>query len=347
MVKIIKPYWLDFEHLIKKAKYDLLVCTPFYSEEGINYLFDHIGDKVAIKFVTRLSPSDWLNGISDPKVLLIFFELMKSDHRNVDLIIHQRLHAKAYIADNSYALMGSSNLSGGGFELNFELMVEGNANLAEDMSNLINTEIKEYGRTLTFESFKDWVERNEENILSLRSAHSNVPEDLSNAQKELDEKLGYGRSKVRSERYYHSEIDKFVDWLARNRDISGAELLLDRYQNKDGQNLTGHFRQSFYGSMNFLDENRKYIEILSREIIKIEKDKMFQFDLELQKRWQDHMDENSTQQTEQYSYPVLRGILPPSLGGTRLGGGGGSSTIKRMLPLVAKFMDEVKNGKKE
>ena len=65
---------------------------------------------------------------------------------------------------------------------------------------------------------------------------------------------------------------------------------------------------------------------------------IFKPDDELSAYWIRHLDEHATKQGAGWDYAVLRGILPPSLGGTRTGGGGGSSTLKRMLPLVARFL---------
>ena len=56
--------------------------------------------------------------------------------------------------------------------------------------------------------------------------------------------------------------------------------------------------------------------------------------------WLEHVDTHATDVGVRYNYSILRGILPPSLGGTRLGGGGGSSTLKRMFPLIARFLQE-------
>jgi len=39
-----------------------------------------------------------------------------------------------------------------------------------------------------------------------------------------------------------------------------------------------------------------------------------------------------------FSFRTLRVYLPPNLGGICTGGGGGSSTLKRVLPVVARML---------
>jgi hypothetical protein len=55
--------------------------------------------------------------------------------------------------------------------------------------------------------------------------------------------------------------------------------------------------------------------------------------------WQQFLDSNARAKDERlgYSFSTLRTILPESLGGYTVGGGGASSTLKRVLPLVARF----------
>ena len=79
---------------------------------------------------------------------------------------------------------------------------------------------------------------------------------------------------------------------------------------------------------------------LSAQLDALGPDELYQFDLPpVLEAWFRHLDEHATDTGPIYSYPTLRGILPPSAGGTREGGGGESSTLKRMLPLVARYRE--------
>jgi hypothetical protein len=62
--------------------------------------------------------------------------------------------------------------------------------------------------------------------------------------------------------------------------------------------------------------------------------------------WSEHLERHGSDGNSLYSYATLRGILKPNLGGVLQGsGGGGSGTLKRMWPLVARFLiDQRRNG---
>ena len=66
----------------------------------------------------------------------------------------------------------------------------------------------------------------------------------------------------------------------------------------------------------------------------------YQLTDEISDAWLKHVNTHAADKGSGYDYAVLRGVLPPSVGGTRMGGGGGISTLKRMLPLVARYLIE-------
>jgi len=69
-------------------------------------------------------------------------------------------------------------------------------------------------------------------------------------------------------------------------------------------------------------------------------DDVYKLPDEISSAWLKHINRHATDSGDGYDYAVLRGILPPSVGGTRIGGGGGISTLKRMFPLVACYLQE-------
>ncbi len=115
MARVIRASWDAFDRIVGAARNRLLTCSPFYSEEGLGRLFDAFPypDGPQMTVVSRLSPSDWLSGVADPRAMLTLLETLGDEHR---LIVHQRLHAKAYLADSARGLVGSANLSSGGFD---------------------------------------------------------------------------------------------------------------------------------------------------------------------------------------------------------------------------------------
>ena len=135
-------------------------------------------------------------------------------------------------------------------------------------------------------------------------------------------------------------IESFVNWLQKNAGLPGAGMLIDRYFNLSGQNLGGHVRQSYAAVSHFLQLYPTYIQALISELDLLDPEDLYQPDNNLLDDWIRHLNDHATESDSGYDYAVLRRILPPSLGGTRLGGGGASSTLKRMMPLVARFLDE-------
>lgn len=342
MPQIITPTWIDFCQVVETAHRRLIICSPFYSASGIGHMFDHFIVGTSLSFWTRLSPSDWLSGISDPLSLLAFLELLEQDNHSVELGIHQRLHAKLYIADEAIALVGSANLTEGGFDRNFELMVRFQEE--EDIRMILETLRREQElnvRLLSIDRFRQWVNNNCDRIENIRRERSNDSELLAPVQEDLDSMLGYGGGRHLPLEPSRHELNAFVVWLRDHQQLVGAQVLLSRHENTDHQNLTGHFRQCFFACWRFLNEQAELRQTLSDQLQTLAPDDLFQPGNLVIQAWLDHVDNHAIDMTQDFSYPVLRGILPPSFGGTRLGGGGGISTLKRMLPLVALYLQGV------
>ena len=137
------------------------------------------------------------------------------------------------------------------------------------------------------------------------------------------------------------DINTFISWLDARSCLPGAEVILERHRNTDGQNLTGHVKQCFFGSLRFLKQHPEFVAATSDALEQLSANEVYQMtEPGLQDAWVAYLDAHSLDCGESYNYSTLRGILPPSLGGTRQGGGGGISTLKRLLPLVARYLSE-------
>ena len=138
-----------------------------------------------------------------------------------------------------------------------------------------------------------------------------------------------------------SDIGPFISWLDANSELPGAAVILSRHRNTERQNLTGHVKQCFFASLRFFQEHPRFVTDTSDGLENLAPDKVYQTTSPgLQTAWAAHLDAHALDSGDSYSYATLRGILPPSFGGTRQGGGGGISTLKRLLPLVARWMRE-------
>lgn len=337
MAKVIQASWKDFGKVVSASRERLLVCTPYFSAHGLDHLSRALPSGVGLMFMSRISPSEWASGVSSPDELARRLVPLWEEGRPVRLVVHQQLHAKAYLADSSTGLVGSANLSSAGFDKNFELMLELTRDEALAATTLIDEEADRSGRPLTLDSLEEWVSTHSATIFEQREAASDS-QNLADAQRELDRLLGYGRRSTESSDI--ADIEYFAEWLTAHRSLAGALVLHDRYRNVGGQNLTGHFRQSYYAVHRFLEEYGDHVGSLSATLSSMNADDIHQPGGTLLDDWIRHLDDHATSRTDLYDYAVLRGILPPNLGGTRTGGGGGSSTLKRMLPLAARFIQE-------
>jgi hypothetical protein len=343
MPETISPSWLDLEDVICSAHTEILICSPFFSVEGLDRVLDHLPTDVTLRFWTRLSPTDWASGVSDPPQLLALLELLSERGTQVELGISQQLHAKVYAADQARALVGSANLSAGGFGGNVEIMVRLHSTEAADAVRVLEEACRDSLHPLSLPALRQWVDDTSPSIDVARRDPISAPEILAPAQARLDEVLGFGTlSPVlpSASEPTRSNMENFVDWLKDHDDLAGADMLLRRYHNVDGHNLTGHFKQCFFASWRFIEENPHLRSELSAALNSLNPDEIYEPDVPILAAWIAHVNAHAMDEGEDYRYPVLRGYLPPGLGGTRTGGGGGSSTIKRMLPLVARYAME-------
>lgn len=333
MAHVINP---DFQRIVASARNRLLVCTAYFSEDGLGHLFDALPDGTHLTFVSRLSPLDWRNGVADPEALIALLEMLREDGRESRFVVHQQLHAKAYLADSARGLIGSANLSAGGFDRNFEIMLEIDAAEAAAAERLIEHETSAHGVSIALGPLRQWVDEYTSRINGLRQEEVDAA-DLVDVQRSLDRMLGYGRARAIVEDI--PDIDDYDAWLDSNQLLPGSEVILDRLRNRSGQNLTGHVRQSYYAVVRFLSEFPQHVEGLARGLDSIPRtEDIYQPDDDLIADWIGHLNDHAADRDAGWDYAILRGILPPTVGGTRLGGGGGISTLKRMFPLVARYL---------
>jgi len=341
MPSIYRPTWNHLRAVLSAAAQRALVCSPYITTSGINYLFDALPSRVGLELLTRLSPSDWASGVSDPEALLTLLSLWQSEGNPTSLHVVQRLHAKVYSADDARVIVGSSNLSEGGFDHNIELVVELSGSAAADAIGALRAACSPYARQTSLDALEGWIERSRDAVAGAKAAAAEEPERLSGVQADLDQMLGFGNSSPIPLAAALTDIGPFVSWLDARRALPGAEVILNRHRNISGQNLTGHVKQCFVGAVRFFQEHPEFVAAVSGALDELSEVEVYSMGAPgLREAWAIHLDEHALDRGESYSYPTLRGILPPSLGGTRQGGGGGISSLKRLLPLVARYLRE-------
>lgn len=341
MPSIYRPTWDNLKGVLGASAEQALVCSPYISRSGVDRLFDALPCRVGLDLITRLSPSDWASGVSDPEAIMTLLQLWHDAGNPTSLCVVQRLHAKVYSADASRVMVGSSNLSEGGFDYNIELVVELSGDEAREAVRALHTACSPHSREISLEHLGGWISRSRDTVFKARGAATEEPEAFSAVQADLDEMLGFGAASSPPSLVAVPDIGLFISWLDSRLGLPGAQVILERHRNTKGHNLTGHVKQCFFGSIRFFTEHPEFVAATSDALEQLAPEAVYQMsDPGLRTAWAAHLDSHALDHGESYSYPTLRGILPPPFGGTRLGGGGGISTLKRLLPLVARCVRE-------
>ena len=132
-------------------------------------------------------------------------------------------------------------------------------------------------------------------------------------------------------------LDQFVAWLREHRDLPGAPDLFELHSDKIVQRRQGHVKQCFAGVYRFLQEYPDWIDYLATA--RTNARGLFEPDASLLKDWTAHLRQHRSDENPLYGYQILRNVLRPNLGGVlNKPGGGASGTLKRMFPLVARFV---------
>ena len=341
---IMRPAWDDLEKLIAAAKSHVLIVSPFISKYGVDristWLLDNKVCSVEIK--TRLSPVDWAAGISDPESLLVLLEYLQQQSQAKDFAIIQRLHAKLYVADDAQAIVGSANLSEGGFGGNLELAVQLGDVLTKQALALLKKDFAPAEKRFSVAELGAWVANSKGIIQTARQGADDVAEKVAEAQRALDTALlakntplgaASGTPKLPG-----IDLSQFTTWLKKNLTLAGALTVLDRRQN--ALTSSGHVIQGANAIADFLKINNTQVDVLSGELSKLKVDDIYQPSDAVIKSWIDHFEKYATMKLQTHDYASLRGRLPPSVGGTLAGGGGGIGTFKRLFPLVARYLKE-------
>ncbi|MGI6414374.1 MAG: phospholipase D-like domain-containing protein [Thermoguttaceae bacterium] len=320
MAQVLLPVWKDLDEVIRSARHQLILCSPFYSHTGLQHVRANLphGLLITVQIFTRISPSDWANRISDPEALLLFLQTTSMKGHSTTLFVHQRFHAKAYVADKQKALIGSSNLSDGGFEHNIEIMVLLNGKAASDAVSLIDSKIRPEAKNVTIEQLKTWITHHKKSIEEVRKAAESMQAGkLRDAQRTLDEMLGFGKSKAKIPEVTTIDLHLFMEWLTHNRTLAGSEMLIARHENVHGQNLQGHVKQCFFGVLRFIMEDPALQNSIASALKTMRSETVYQLTDEISAAWLKHIDEHATDSGDGYDYAILRGILPPSVGGNQ------------------------------
>jgi len=102
---------------------EVWLVSPFLSGRTIADLINALSRKstINLKVITKWEPVDLLLGYSDIDAFAQLFQKTKYKKWNVQVFIAQQLHAKVILLGKSLGIVGSMNLTKGGFATNLEL----------------------------------------------------------------------------------------------------------------------------------------------------------------------------------------------------------------------------------
>lgn len=171
----VTPTWYILKFVFEKPR-TIFVASPWISKEGVEFLDRLLAsyDSVPSEIWTRFDVLDAISGFSDYRALL---ELIESHGpRRVKLRAAENLHMKVFWDGGERTLVGSCNLTGGGFANNIEaaVLLKGNspsitAILNEQRSKLSVVTLREL--RLFVESLDDTV--------AIREKWTKLESDLS------------------------------------------------------------------------------------------------------------------------------------------------------------------------
>jgi len=313
-----------------------LICTPYYSERGLQLLDPFFDGAEEVEFWTRLNPLDWKAGVADMAALKRRVQSVMERGKAFNFRISDDLHAKIYRPSDDRVILGSANLTWPGMTSNIEVVCELTADEADAFSSVLRT-IRERLIPVSANVFVDYVDVAADAVSKPFDGPVEQDADMNAAIELAEEELRKALSKTAPEvsGVPLVELDEFVDYC-RKEDTEVSREVFARYEEKK-HNLQGHVKHCFYGSLRFLSEHKEFVDEIAAtpgiSLYDLAKSSVCTY-------WKDFLSEhaNEIDNERRFQFRTLRNYLPLNLGGTCAGGGGGSPTLKRVLPVVARML---------
>lgn len=323
---------------IKKASVGAtmgLICTPYYTERGLQLLdpFFHAAEEV--EFWTRLNPLDWRDGVADMEALKSRVQSVVGRQKRFALYVSNDLHAKVFSFSNNKAIIGSANLTWPAMTTNIETICE----LTEDNAKnflLFLSNFRPRLKQVPVDVFASYVDAVRDVISKPFDGIEDENDEMIAAINIAEETLGESPAHTPTQATSipsHLKMENFKDYCRKeNSDVSNE--IIRRIEGLD--NLQGHVKHCFYGVVRFFSEFPKFVA----EISTTPRDSLYDFTDEIRTQWRDFLrkHENEIDEKRGFRFRTLIICLPPSAGGTRAGGGGASPTLKRVFPVVARML---------
>lgn len=123
MIDLLRSPWRNhFQKLLDKTQKELLITSPYIKKTEAdceNLSTRNLSSKISFRLLTDLRSQSILDNSLDIEALQVFQDRL----HKFELLTLPGLHAKVYIFDSAYAVVGSSNLTPSGFGYNYEYNV--------------------------------------------------------------------------------------------------------------------------------------------------------------------------------------------------------------------------------
>lgn len=101
-----------------------IICTPYYTDRGLQLLDRFFNAADRVEFWTRFNPLDWKAGVADMTALKRRVQSVTSRHKTFEIRVSDDLHAKIYSSSNGTVVVGSANLTWPAMTSNIEVVCE-------------------------------------------------------------------------------------------------------------------------------------------------------------------------------------------------------------------------------
>lgn len=315
------------------------ICTPYYSERGLALLDPFFSVAEKVEFWTRFSPLDWRTGVADMSALKRRVQLVLDRGKVFHFLVSDDLHAKIYSFSNDRVIIGSANLTWLALTSNLEVICE----LTEDEAVSFLRTLPKLRHRLTSvpaDVFTAYVDVAADAISKPFDGPEETNEEMNAAIDLAEETLRKSliSTAPRASAIPPLEIGHFIDYCREEKSSITKEIVA-RWEGK--HNLQGHVKHCYYGALRFLSEFPELVD----EISTTPRKSLYDFTSPLVlTNWRDFLRNHAKQIDEKrnFSFRTLRVYTPENLGGICSGGGGGSSTLKRVLPVVARMLQSLR-----
>ena len=314
---IVGPVLADLDEIGGES---VTLATAFYSASALNALDFKV---TTLRLLVRLNTSsvfEWATGAIDPCALQEFVERHLTQCDALSLFVNPTAHAKIYTGNKGY-LVGSANLSwrafsGHGDEI---LWFENNNRRRRLMNRSLDIYEGSF-QPFSLDELDEYIKNNQKAAKALSKKlppGAQAHEDHAPASLSRPARLG--------------DYKDFCSWIAGQR-CEAAKTITARAEGAG--NLSGHIRQNFFGLRQFFLGKPKDMVRLAKEdpdTYLLSRDSLTSIVLR-------SFVQRQACNEGPFSISTWRTYLPESAGGKPKSGGGTSGNLKRMLPLVAQYV---------